>query len=304
MSGHATTVAIGDVDLDATLRPVAFLRGDPTVDRGPGRFARATTTPDGPGVVAVRWGAGNGEARVSTAGPGGPWLHARVEGLLGLADDPTGFAPTDEPLRSLWRRRAHLRLTRTGTLWHDLACTVVQQRITVADAADQWRRLVRALGTPIDPGDGGPTLLAPPAPGVVATMPYHHLHPYGIERRRAETLRRAAVVAARLATAVDGPAAAPLDALGRVPGIGPWTVGNVAATTWGDADAVILGDDGLPGAVAWALAREQRADDDRMVELLAPYRPHRYRVVRLVMHAGAHPPRRHPRGHRRDIRRQ
>jgi hypothetical protein len=34
--------------------------------------------------------------------------------------------------------------------------------------------------------------------------------------------------------------------------------------------------------VAWALAGEARADDARMLELLAPWAGHRARVVRLI----------------------
>ena len=43
---------------------------------------------------------------------------------------------------------------------------------------------------------------------------------------------------------------------------------------------------------------------DRMLELLEPYRPHRYRVLRLMMGSGQRPPRRAPRSRRTDIRRR
>ena len=35
-----------------------------------------------------------------------------------------------------------------------------------------------------------------------------------------------------------------------------------------------------------------RGDDDRMIQLLEPYRPHRYRVIRLAIASGSRPPRR------------
>jgi hypothetical protein len=41
-----------------------------------------------------------------------------------------------------------------------------------------------------------------------------------------------------------------------------------------------------------------------MLELLEPHRPHRYRVLGLVMAGGRRPPRQAPRGHRQDIRRR
>jgi hypothetical protein len=47
--------------------------------------------------------------------------------------------------------------------------------------------------------------------------------------------------------------------------------------------------------VSWLLAGERRGDDARMLQLLEPYRPHRYRVVRLAFAGGTRPPRRAPR---------
>jgi 3-methyladenine DNA glycosylase/8-oxoguanine DNA glycosylase len=76
----------------------------------------------------------------------------------------------------------------------------------------------------------------------------------------------------------------------------------LAVHTWGERDTVIVGDDGIPSMVGWLLAREAGADDARMIELLEPYRPHRYRVVRLAFAGQVRPPRRHPRGRRTDIR--
>ena len=56
----------------------------------------------------------------------------------------------------------------------------------------------------------------------------------------------------------------------------------MAARAWGDPDAVSVGDYHLPGLVAWALARERRGTDERMLELLEPYRGQRGRVIRLL----------------------
>ena len=51
----------------------------------------------------------------------------------------------------------------------------------------------------------------------------------------------------------------------------------------GDPDAVPVGDYHFPHAIAWALAGEARADDDRMLELLEPYRGQRGRVLAAVL---------------------
>ncbi len=296
----AASIPIGDIDLGSTLAALAFLHGDPTVRLAPGRFERATVTPAGAGAITVTWAPGRPEAQVETHGEGAAWLLERAPRLLGCTDDVGGFAPATPPLDDLWHRHRGDRIARTGTLWHDLAWFIVQQRVSRADAADHWRRLVADLGTP---APGVPSLIAPPDADTVAGLGYPHFHRYGIERQRADHLRGAARAVARLERLVDGDAVAAMPALRSVRGIGPWTASCLATQTWGERDAVIVGDHGIPAMVAWLLARERRADDRRMLELLEPYRPHRYRVIRLAFAGRAGPPRQHARAQRVDIRR-
>jgi 3-methyladenine DNA glycosylase/8-oxoguanine DNA glycosylase len=125
----------------------------------------------------------------------------------------------------------------------------------------------------------------------------------GVEASRANTVRRAAARAGAVERAAA--AAGPREArrvLAAIPGVGPWTLAHVAAQAFGDADAVPVGDYGLPHHVTWALRREPRGDDARMLELLAPYAGHRGRVVRLLLAGHPGPPRRAPRMARHDIR--
>ncbi len=86
----------------------------------------------------------------------------------------------------------------------------------------------------------------------------------------------------------------PVDAaearLATLHGVGAWTVAEVARIALGDADAVSVGDYHVPNIVAWALAREPRGSDERMLELLEPYRPHRGRVQRLLETSGIRAP--------------
>jgi 3-methyladenine DNA glycosylase/8-oxoguanine DNA glycosylase len=79
-----------------------------------------------------------------------------------------------------------------------------------------------------------------------------------------------------------------------VPGVGVWTSAEVRFRAHGDADAVSFGDYHVARWVGWALTGEE-IDDDGLVELLEPYRPHRARVQRLVELSGRRPPRRGPR---------
>ena len=290
-------IPVGEVDLAATLRAAAILPRDPTVVLRPTAFARATITPDGPGTLSISWGSSTDTAGVSAWGPGAPWLVERIGRLLGLEDDPSGFSPDHEILHDLARRNPGLRLTRTGTVWHDLVALVLQQRIRFTDAAAQWRDLVDLMG---DVAPGPFDLRLPPDPERVAGASYHDFHRVGIERSRAETLIRSARELPRFEHAVDRPYADVEPRLTSIRGLGPWTRGGLAGVTWGDPDAVVLGDVGIPSMVSYTLAGEERADDERMLELLEPHRPHRYRALQLIFLAGSMAPRRGPRlaGHR------
>jgi 3-methyladenine DNA glycosylase/8-oxoguanine DNA glycosylase len=89
--------------------------------------------------------------------------------------------------------------------------------------------------------------------------------------------------------------------LARVRGIGPWTVAEVTRVAYGDPDALSVGDYHIPSVVAWALVREPKADDARMLELLEPYRGQRGRIQRLLEVSGIYPPKRGPRMTPRNI---
>ena len=134
-----------------------------------------------------------------------------------------------------------------------------------------------------------------PTTETLAGLAYHEFHPLGIEKRRADVIRRAAARAGRLEEALGMESDAALARLMALPGIGIWTAAGVLHAATGDPDAVQVGDYHLPDVVAWNLAGEPRADDDRMLELLEPYRGQRARVTRLLEAGGKSPPRFGPR---------
>jgi 3-methyladenine DNA glycosylase/8-oxoguanine DNA glycosylase len=190
------------------------------------------------------------------------------------------------------RRTPGLRLPKTGAVLDSLVLAILEQKVTGAEAFHGYRGLIRAFGEPA-PGPHG-LWLQPPAK-VLATVPYYRLHPLGIERRRADTIRFAASRAKRLEEIV---AMTPVDAAARLqalPGVGAWTAAEVTLRALGDPDAVSVGDYHLPNLVSWALAGEPRADDARMLELLEPYRGQRARVIRLLESSGLRAPRYGPR---------
>jgi 3-methyladenine DNA glycosylase/8-oxoguanine DNA glycosylase len=280
------TVAIpGRIDLRLTLGPLVRGRSDPTARLDRGTFQRAVRTPLGPAAEVVSLAPGG--VRIRAWGPGAGWLAAAAPDLVGVDDDPSALVPRDPLISELGRRLAGLRLGRTGAILEALVPAVIEQKVTGTQAHQGFSGLVRALGEPA-PGPLG--LRLPPAPGVLAALPYYGYHPFGIERRRAETLRRVAREADRLEALAGLPAPAALAALTALPGIGPWTAAEVAARALGDPDAVSVGDFHLKHLVGWALAREPRGTDERMLELLEPYRGQRGRVIRLLEASGMRAP--------------
>jgi 3-methyladenine DNA glycosylase/8-oxoguanine DNA glycosylase len=193
-------------------------------------------------------------------------------------------------LRRLQRQHSGLRLTRTGRVLHALVPAILEQKVTGTEAFRSYAALLRRYGEPA-PGPG--RLLLPPTPAILAALPYHAFHPLGVERRRADVIRRVAGQAVRLEGAEDVGRADRL--LRALPGIGPWTSAEVRRCAFADPDAVSVGDYHIPNVVAWALAGEPRGTDERMLELLEPYRGQRGRVQRLLEVAGITAPRYGPR---------
>ncbi len=107
----------------------------------------------------------------------------------------------------------------------------------------------------------------------------------GIDARRAATLIEASRVAHRLHRMSEVPFAEVERPLRSIAGVGEWTTSCLSGLTWGEPDTVITGDSGIPSLITSTLAGERRGDDARMLELLEPYRPHRYRVLRLALAA-------------------
>jgi len=259
--------------------------GDPTMRIVGAEVWRASRTPDGP--VTVGFVQADGGVDVETWGPGSGWLLERAPEWSGALDDDSSFAPAPGVVRDLWRRRPGLRIPRTGLVTERLIPVVLEQKVTGLEARRAYRRLTTALAESA-PGPVGLTL--PPDPGRVAALPYYAFHPFGVERRRAEVLRSVCGRAAWLDAAFDLTVAEAGQRIGSLRGLGPWSVAEVARTALGDADAVSVGDFHVPNIVAWVLAGEARGTDERMLELLEPYRPHRGRVQRLLEVSGIRAP--------------
>ena len=273
------------LNLAETLAQFRAGNADPCLRVVDGSVWRATRTPLGLATERVRLG-GDGSVEVDAWGPGAEWLVERAPAWCGALDDPAGFAPEQPLLRRLVRRHPGLRMGRTEAVFETAVLVVLEQRVAARDAWRSWRGLVRVFG---DPAPGPlPGLWAPPSPERIAHTPYEVLHPFGIERRRADIIRRFGLFARRLEEAVSLPLEAAYRRFRAIPGVGPWTAAHIGMIALGDPDAVAVGDLHLPHIVSWALAGERRGSDERMLELLEPYRGHRGRVIRLLL-AGVRP---------------
>jgi 3-methyladenine DNA glycosylase/8-oxoguanine DNA glycosylase len=275
------------LDLGLTLGPVAHGRGDPTIRFGPDGIWRATRTPEGPATLrlcAVAGGVG-----ASAWGPGAASAVAGAADLIGANDDPSPLVPRHRLIGELMHRFPGLRLPRTNRPFEALLPAICEQKVSGVDARRAFRGIIASHGEDA-PGPAG--LRLPPAPARLAALPYFAFHRFGLERRRADLIRAAAQLAGRIEDATTAEAYA---RMGAVPGIGPWTMAEVGRIAFGDPDAVSVGDYHLPNVVAWALVREPRADDARMLELLEPYRGQRGRVQRLIEASGIAAPRYGPR---------
>lgn len=300
----------GAFDLPRALGTYRVGRSDPSVRLLPDAAWRATRTPNGPATIRLmqrRRGPDISEVFASAWGHGAGWALDHVDELIGLHDVPDDFDPPAGLVRDLFRRQPGLRIGRSRAIVEMLVPTILEQKVTTTEAHRSYRALMRAHGETA-PGPAVPGgLWLRPDPARLAQLGYADYHRFGIERRRAETIRRVCGRAAaidRLAIEwVDTPTTEARQAIETIPGLGPWSSAIVAQRAFGDPDAVIVGDYHLPNIVAFNLAGEARATDDRMLELLEPYRGHRGRVVLLLTAGGSDAPRRGPGRRLRDIRR-
>ena len=282
----------GALDLRRTLVPLAHGHRDQTIRFATGRAWRATRTADGPAAIALVH-AGD-ELSAEAWGPGAQRALADVPALLGLQGEPVPIPPRHPLVAQLARRNTGIRVPRTGAVLESLVPAILEQKVTGQEAWRAWAGLIRVHGEPA-PGPAEWRLRLGPSSATLAGLPYYAYHPFGIERRRADLIRRVASRAAWFEAIVDLPLPDAYARLTAVPGIGPWTAAEVGVRALGDPDAVSVGDFHLPSLVSYALAGEPHGDDARMLELLEPFRGQRARVVRLLELSGVRPARHAPR---------
>ncbi|MDA3649918.1 DNA-3-methyladenine glycosylase 2 family protein [Saccharopolyspora indica] len=287
------------LDPPRVLAPLRRGSGDPTTRVEPaGAVWWGTTTPVGPATLRVRKNSA-GDVEATAWGQGAQLVLDGLPGLLGEADDASGFVAVHEVVERGQRASHGVRLCASGRVWDVLVAAVLEQKVTNREAWRSWRELCRRFGSPAP----GPVekLWVAPDPAQLRGIRDWEWHRAGIDGARRRTLLAAASVAGRLERAVELRGVEGRELLQKVPGIGPWTAAEVAQRAWGDPDAVSVGDYHLPTIVGLALAGRP-LDDEGMLEALAPYEGHRHRAVRYLSAAGATRPRHGPRMPVRDYR--
>lgn len=248
-----------------------------------GTVRRAEPGPAGPVVLEARPEAG--DVRVEVWGPPATPAHARKAALAaarawaGLGDDMReGFAELVAPdpvLRGLQRRLGTPALSRMPRVGEALGRAVLAQLVQTVEARRSTTQLAALAGSPAPHG-----LWCWPTGQQLGAVPAWSLRRCGVSLRGAGALHAGAVHDRRLEEARDDWER--LDGrLRALPGVGAWTSAETRLAL-GDPDAVSVGDYHLSGLVGQVLAGEP-ADDAGMLQLLAPFRGARGRVIRLIV---------------------
>ncbi|WP_285501770.1 DNA-3-methyladenine glycosylase 2 family protein [Actinokineospora sp. NBRC 105648] len=279
------------LDLGTPLRPLRRGGQDPAFRQDDHGVWLTANTPGGPGTLRLRVAAG--AVHATAWGAGAECLVDGVPELLGAQDDDRDFQAHHPLIAEVRRSRPGLRLGATGRVWDALLAAVLEQKVTGQEARQSWRELARRFGVPA-PGPAPAGMFVPPTPTAVLGIQDWEWHRAGVDSARRRAIIAAAQVAGRLERAAELRGVEGRLLLRKVPGIGVWTAAEVAQRAWGDPDAVSVGDFHIPALVGYALSG-RKTDDRGMLDLLAPYAPHRQRVVRYIEISGFRKPRFGPR---------
>jgi 3-methyladenine DNA glycosylase/8-oxoguanine DNA glycosylase len=281
------------------LRIVRRGGADPTYRTTPdGAIWRGIGTPVGPATLRILSRPDTGDVIGEAWGTGAAWALEQMPAMLGADDDPSGFEPRHPVLEQAWRRHSHWRLTRTGRVMEALTPAIIEQKVTGQEALAGFRTLVFRYGARAPESDHQVKLWVQPSAETIRMVPSWAWLQMHIDPARSRALVSAARYAGNLERTMEMGADGSAEADRRMralPGIGVWTSAEVRFRAFGDADAVSFGDYHVGKNIFYALTGEVVDDDERLAELLEPWRPHRYRVQRLLELARIARPRHGPR---------
>lgn len=202
-----------------------------------------TTAVDGTRVVV---GFGPGAVSVVLTGPPGgdlSWLPGRVASLrhwLDLDANPAAVAAgleRDPASHQIVAARPGVRVVGALDPFRGLITTILAQRVSVATAGTQAGRFVQVFA-------GGGPVRFPTADLVAAADPLRLSAALGVTRAKGRTLVAAAsaVAEGRLLLHHDADRDEVVARLAAVPGIGPWTIGDLRMRVLADPDVWPAGD--------------------------------------------------------------
>ena len=258
------------VDVAGTLAVHWRGHGDPAHRvMSDGAVWRTCRTIDGPATVRVRCRPADGEVAATAWGPGAPIALDALPQWLGADDDPAGFRPNHPLLARAARRHAGLRLSRTALVMEALVPAVLEQKVTGRGGACGWRSLLLRFGDPA-PGPAPDGMRVVPTPQRWASLPSWEWHRAGVGPNRSGTVVRAARLARQLED-VANRSGHDVESVADGAGHRRMDRRRGQAASAGRSGCCVCGHFHLPRLVAYNLAGEERADDDRMLELLEPY---------------------------------
>ena len=195
--------------------------------------------------------------------------------ILGLRIDPAPFlalAGEDDLMGDVARRRPHLRIVQSATIFEALTWAIIGQQINLTFAIALRRTFILQAGVQHSSG-----VWCYPEAKQVAALELADLTSRKFSGAKAETLLRLAKLVTagelRLDRADDIEHASA--ALLAVKGIGPWTVNYALLRGYGYADCSLHGDVAIRAALQHLLGEEAKPDMPRTQTLLERYKPHR-----------------------------
>jgi AraC family transcriptional regulator of adaptative response / DNA-3-methyladenine glycosylase II len=203
-------------------------------------------------------------------------LVQRCRQALDLDADPTRVEPVLAAHPALVGRRAGTRVPGSLVGFETAVRVILGQQVTVAAARTLVGRLVEAFGESIETPWSDLHRLFPSAE-TIAEAPADALGRLGIVRRRVAALQAVAreVAEGRLALTPGASLPLTLEALGALPGVGPWTAQMIAMRALAWPDAYPPGD----VAVMRALGVRDAAEAEQRAEAFRPWRA--YAVMAL-----------------------
>lgn len=208
----------------------------------------------------------------------------RARALAAVDDDPSDFFSMvrEHPVLARLSRTFDPRLARTPTVFEAFAEAVIAQLVTSDEARISFRKLNQVAGELIE----GTRLRAAATARAVLEVPGWKMHTIGIGSRRAKTLRDGASRGLTLERIASEPPETFIEKLMSMPGVGVWTANRVARHALGYGDAVPVGDLHAPSVVTEMLGDGAAfRDDEAMLRVLEPFRPHRARVMYVLERA-------------------